>query len=71
MATEYRLIVKQWDRKYTYQKRDLAHAIKGLEDALDAFIERQQAYVGANSEAWIEKREVTEWVAVEDGEIDG
>ena len=65
MTVEYRLVVKRWDRVTRFPKRDLAHAEKGLDDMVDDFLNLQSSYVGANAEAWIERREVGKWEAVE------
>lgn len=51
---EYRLCVKFFSSTRRYNKRDLAHAKKDLE-------QHEDGYWGGKREAWIESREVTPW----------
>ncbi len=61
MTTEYRLAVRRWGKVHYTYKRDVTHARKGLYGALKDMEERWGSYVGAEPDAWIESREVSQW----------
>ncbi len=64
MRTRYRLVVDRLFSMSFYDKRDLEHAQKGVEDAYRDF--ELQGRKAMDWSAWIETMEATEWEKLDD-----
>ena len=61
MRQQYRLVVDIPGRRRTYiRKRDLAHAVKGVEDSFRDF-GRYTTVRTEDWDAWVETRSVGDW----------